>query len=157
MMCKMFTLTSITNVRCIFLLWLAMHSLAAVGRPRLSETEFKWFVFETSCYAFCGRYCIESVGLRKWTWMQLTFFYCIDVHFYYNWQFVNLHRLIAQLGDQRQRTYWMAKVAPGQGATTHCIQSNDNKNTLSDSCSCLELRSVNDIALNSSLHRSRRE
>ena len=27
---------------------LAMHSLPAAGRPRLSETEPKWFVFETS-------------------------------------------------------------------------------------------------------------
>ena len=34
---------------------LAMHSLADVSRPRLSETEPKWFVFETSCYAFGGR------------------------------------------------------------------------------------------------------
>ena len=37
-------------------LWkLAMHSLTAASRPRLSETEPKWFVFETSCYAFGGR------------------------------------------------------------------------------------------------------
>ena len=27
-----------------------MHSLSAVSRPRLSETEPKWFVFEVSCY-----------------------------------------------------------------------------------------------------------
>ena len=38
-----------------------MHSLVAASRPRLSETEPKLFVFETSCNAFCVRYCIESV------------------------------------------------------------------------------------------------
>ena len=32
-----------------------MHSLAAAGRPRLSETKPKWFVFETSCHSFVGR------------------------------------------------------------------------------------------------------
>ena len=34
---------------------LGMHLLAAASRPRLSETELKWFMFETSCYAFGGR------------------------------------------------------------------------------------------------------
>ena len=34
---------------------LATHSLAAASRPRLSETEPKWFMFETSCYAYGGR------------------------------------------------------------------------------------------------------
>ena len=34
---------------------LAMHWLAAASLPRLSETEPKCFVFETSCYAFGGR------------------------------------------------------------------------------------------------------
>ena len=34
---------------------LAMHSLAAASWPRISETEPKWFLFETSCYAFGGR------------------------------------------------------------------------------------------------------
>ena len=32
-----------------------MHSLAATNLPRLSETELKWFMFETACYAFGGR------------------------------------------------------------------------------------------------------
>ena len=39
----------------IVLYILAMHSLAASSRPRLSETAPKWFMFETSCYAFGGR------------------------------------------------------------------------------------------------------
>ena len=39
---------------------LDMHPLAAASRSRLLETEPKLFVFETS-YAFCGRYCFESV------------------------------------------------------------------------------------------------
>ena len=30
---------------------LGMHSIAAASLPRPSETEPKWFVFETSCYA----------------------------------------------------------------------------------------------------------
>ena len=34
---------------------LAMHSLAAASRPRLSETEPNWFMFKTSSYAFGGR------------------------------------------------------------------------------------------------------
>ena len=34
---------------------LAMHSLAAASRPRLSETVPKWFMFENSYYAFAGR------------------------------------------------------------------------------------------------------
>ena len=33
-----------------------MHPLAAASRSRLLETEPKLFVFETSYYAFCGRY-----------------------------------------------------------------------------------------------------
>ena len=32
-----------------------MHSLVATSRPRLSEMEPKWFVFETSCDAFDDR------------------------------------------------------------------------------------------------------
>ena len=37
------------QVRHSFTLYLrSMHSLAAVSRPRLSETESEWFVFETS-------------------------------------------------------------------------------------------------------------
>ena len=39
----------------IYLLILALHSLAAASRPRLSETEQKWFTFGTFCYAFGGR------------------------------------------------------------------------------------------------------
>ena len=34
---------------------LAMHSLVATSRSRLSETEPKWFMFETSCYGVGGR------------------------------------------------------------------------------------------------------
>ena len=47
-------------VTCSFTL-LAMHSLAAASRPRLSETEPIWVVFETSCCAFGG----ESVASQK--------------------------------------------------------------------------------------------
>ena len=32
-----------------------MHSLAAASRPRMSEIEPKWFMFETSSYAFGKR------------------------------------------------------------------------------------------------------
>ena len=32
-----------------------MHSLMPASRPRLPETDPKWFVFETSCYPFGGR------------------------------------------------------------------------------------------------------
>ena len=32
-----------------------MHSLAAASRPRISETEPKWFMFETSSYVFGRR------------------------------------------------------------------------------------------------------
>ena len=39
-----------------------MHPLAAASRSRLLETEPKLFLFETSYYAFCGRYCFESVA-----------------------------------------------------------------------------------------------
>ena len=42
-----------------------MHLLAAACRSRLLKTEPKLFVFETSYYAFCGRYCFESVALQK--------------------------------------------------------------------------------------------
>ena len=46
-----------------------MYCLAAASWPRLSETEPKWFVFETSCYAFGGRICrfVNKVNM----------FYCI--------------------------------------------------------------------------------
>ena len=43
---------------------LDMHPLAAASRSRLLETEPKLFVFETSYYAFCGRYCFESVASK---------------------------------------------------------------------------------------------
>ena len=39
-----------------------MHPLAAASRSRLLETEPNIFVVETSYYAFCGRYCFESVA-----------------------------------------------------------------------------------------------
>ena len=43
---------------------LDMHPLEAASRSRLLETEPKLFVFETSHYAFCGRYCFESVASK---------------------------------------------------------------------------------------------
>ena len=43
---------------------LDMHPLAAASRSRLLETEPKLFVFETLYYAFCGRYCFESVASK---------------------------------------------------------------------------------------------
>ena len=54
---------------CIAVYWLNfslldMHPLAAASRSRLLETEPKLFVFETS-YAFCGRYCFESVASQN--------------------------------------------------------------------------------------------
>ena len=49
-------------IQLLYLQTLAMHSLAAESRPRLSETEPKWFVFEN---AFSGRYCIKSVASQK--------------------------------------------------------------------------------------------
>ena len=52
---------------------LAMHGLAASSLPRLSETEPKWFVFETSLHALAGRYCIESVAAQKKTGINSTF------------------------------------------------------------------------------------
>ena len=36
----------------------------AASRSILLETEPKLFVFETSYYAFCGRYCFESVASK---------------------------------------------------------------------------------------------
>ena len=46
------------------LIILDMRPLAAASRSRLLETEPKVFVFETSYYAFCGRYCFESVASK---------------------------------------------------------------------------------------------
>ena len=42
-----------------------MHPLAATSHARLLQTRPKLFVFETSYYAFCGRYCFESVASEK--------------------------------------------------------------------------------------------
>ena len=43
---------------------LDMLPLVAASRSRLLETEPKLCVFETSYYAFCGRYCFESVASK---------------------------------------------------------------------------------------------
>ena len=66
-----------------------MQSLAAVTRPRMSETESKWFMFETSSYAFGGRirrfatvnvnkvnivYCIVLILVASC--------FCLDIHFH---------------------------------------------------------------------------
>ena len=64
-----------------------MYSLARARRPRLSETEPMWFLFEMSCYAFDGRICGVQVNVNK-----ANSVYCIvfnlqivpfDVHFHY--------------------------------------------------------------------------
>ena len=47
------------------LLALDMHPLAAASRSSLLETEPTLFVFETSYYAFCERYCFEYVASQK--------------------------------------------------------------------------------------------
>ena len=41
-----------------------MHPLTAASRSRLLETEPKLFVLKTLYYAFCGRYCFESVASK---------------------------------------------------------------------------------------------
>ena len=41
---------------------LDMHPLAAASRSRLLETAPKLYVFETSYYAFCGRYCFFAMS-----------------------------------------------------------------------------------------------
>ena len=41
---------------------LAMHSLAAESRPRLSETGTNWLVFDTSCYTLVGESVASQVG-----------------------------------------------------------------------------------------------
>ena len=48
----------------LYIYILYMHPFAAASRSRLLETEPKLFVFETSYYAFCGRYCFESVASK---------------------------------------------------------------------------------------------
>ena len=52
---------------------LSMHLLAVASRPRLSKIEPKWFIFDTSCYAFGGR--VRRVA--KLNVNKLNFFYCI--------------------------------------------------------------------------------
>ena len=44
---------------------LDIQSLAAASHPRLSETVPKLILFETSCYAFCERYCFECVVSQR--------------------------------------------------------------------------------------------
>ena len=52
---------------CLLLSYLQLdvQSLAATSRPRLPETGTKMFVFKTTCNAFCGRYCFETVTAQK--------------------------------------------------------------------------------------------
>ena len=85
-----------------------MHSLAAASRPRLSETEPNWFVFETSFYAFGGRIRrLAKVNVNK-----LNIFYgmvliqllscsfrCL-LSLY--WQCVYLHSIIADQNKLRE-------------------------------------------------------
>ena len=55
---------------------LDMHQLAAASRSRLVERKPKLFVFETSYYAFCGRYCFfDSSARTVFTerWRHLTY------------------------------------------------------------------------------------
>ena len=71
-----------------------MHWLAVASRPRLSRNSeiwrikspaitvqkwqwSKWFVFETSWYAFGRGYLIESVTSQKLKWIKSTFFIII--------------------------------------------------------------------------------
>ena len=55
------------------LMIMVLYSLAAASRSRLSETDPKWFVFETSCYAFGGRiHRFVKVKANK-----VNMFYCI--------------------------------------------------------------------------------
>ena len=68
---------------------LVLHSLRSASQPRLSETEPKWFMFETSCYAFGGLiHRFAKLNVNK-----VNFFYGIvfildevvpfDIHFQY--------------------------------------------------------------------------
>ena len=53
-----------------------MHPLASTSRSRLLERDPKLFVFETSYYAFCGRYCFfDSSARTVFTerWRHLTY------------------------------------------------------------------------------------
>ena len=63
--------------------YLAMHSLAAVSWPRMSETEPEWFVFDTSCYAFGGR----TRRFAKVNVIKGNIFYCIVLNEFY-WRVV---------------------------------------------------------------------
>ena len=102
--CAKVTINSIRldyNILEVIILILSMHSLAAASWPRLSETEPKWFEFETSCYAFGGR--IRSFA--KVNVNQVNIFYCIvlilvsgcsflcTLSLY--WQYIHLHSVIA--------------------------------------------------------------
>ena len=42
-----------------------MHPLVAASRSIVLETVPKLFEFETSYYAFCGRYCFDAVVSLK--------------------------------------------------------------------------------------------
>ena len=47
-------------------LGLAMYSLAAASRPRMSEPEPKWFMFETSSYSFGRQICrLAKINVNK--------------------------------------------------------------------------------------------
>ena len=66
--CIVLILVVVRSFRCTLSLYyiiLDMHPLAAASRSRLLETEPQLFVFETSYYAFCGRYCCESFAPQK--------------------------------------------------------------------------------------------
>ena len=88
-----------------------MHSLAAASRARMSETEPKWFMFETSSYAFrrrIRRFATLNVN-RVNIFVTISYLFLLqivplDIHFHYTDNTFFLI-CIAQLGDQRQRTY----------------------------------------------------
>ena len=53
------------HIRVILLVRVAVGGIDnTASRSRLLETEPKLFVFETLYYAFCGRYCFESVASK---------------------------------------------------------------------------------------------
>ena len=67
--------TGLEYITCIAIV-LDMHPLAVASRSRLLEREPKLFVFETSYYAFCGRYCFfDSSARTVFTerWRHLTY------------------------------------------------------------------------------------
>ena len=66
----------LVRVQNLFLGILDMDLLAVASRSRLLETEPKLFVFETSYYAFCGRYCFFDSSARtvfNERWRHLTY------------------------------------------------------------------------------------